>query len=276
MSLSATSTLVPLAFLVLFHASVSFGWLREFVAIIATVSATVFARRALAREVCPICCESVLQLRMHPRRPRAMDMRRAEVHECAEHRCCADCWQRYLAVNESSFTDRLRRRRSTLALTCYGCDKPLARSIVHKFAPPALLSVCALIERREELVQRGASLNYRVVDCPQCAYGLGYDDGQETSMCFLCEHQWDLRRSRFGLPSWSAVGSWLSALWPTRGLAGSRPCPHCGVAIQKDGGCPMMRCTLCDKPFRWGAFANSTEQVIIEHCAPARRRPARR
>ena len=69
----------------------------------------------------------------------------------------------------------------------------------------------------------------------------GVDDGQQrTAMCFLCEHQWEHSSSRYG--GWSAFSEWLASLWPQRirGVSDWRPCPHCGAAIQKEGGCPMM------------------------------------
>jgi len=148
----------------------------------------------------------------------------------------------------------------------------LDSGVVRKFASRALHTVAAQVAKREEYEQRAQRFNFQCVDCPECSIGVGYNDySQRTIMCFLCEHQWEVER---GWDLGAIIAGWVSAWWPLRpaGLAGSRPCPHCGANIQKDGGCPMMRCGICNKPFRWGSFSNSTEDVIIEHCPPPLRR----
>lgn len=91
-------------------------------------------------------------------------------------------------------------------------------------------------------------------------------------MCFLCETQWPApERGLVGaaLSFWSWITSW----WPSTidGVSGWRPCPHCGAAILKDGGCQMMRCALCHGTFRWGASRNTLDGVIIEHLPPRTR-----
>ena len=76
------------------------------------------------------------------------------------------------------------------------------------------------------------------------------------------------------------LSEWLVALWPKyseiHAIAGWRPCPHCGTAITKNGGCPMMRCAECELPFRWGRWLNTTKHVIVEHCPQANGGGARR
>ena len=64
------------------------------------------------------------------------------------------------------------------------------------------------------------------------------------------------------------ASDWLVTAWRVQrlGVSGWRPCPHCGTAIVKNGGCPMMRCAECDGTFRWGRFHNTTKHVIAEHC----------
>lgn len=234
--------LITCSAFVLMHAALAAGQLRTLLILVACVSGAALALRTtmttLSRETCMLCCETVFSLRMHPRH--AANSADA-AGPCGQHRCCASCWQRYLRVNEDSLIDRLRRRRSPDAITCWGCDRRVERSLLQRFAPPNLLGVAHLTERREEYVRRGHELGFGIIDCPRCGLGVAYDDGQQrTAMCFLCEHQWEHSSSRYG--GWSAFSEWLASLWPQRirGVSDWRPCPHCGAAIQKEGGCPMM------------------------------------
>ena len=211
---------------VLMHAAFAAGQLRTLLTLVACVSVAALTLRTmmttLSRETCMLCCETVFSLRMYPRHATAS----ADAAEpCGQHRCCASCWQKYLQVNEDALVGRLRRRRSLTAVTCWGCDRRVERSLLQRFAPPNLLGVCHLTERREEFVRRGHDLGFSILDCPRCGLGVAYDDGQQqTSMCFLCEHQWEHNRSRYG--SWSAFGEWLASLWPERirGVSGARLC----------------------------------------------------
>ena len=241
----------------------------------------------LQRNYCPICMSHVLAMRMYS--------------SACGHRCCAPCWRLFFSTQERSLIQALRRVRASSALCCWGCDAMLDSGVVRKFASRALHTVAAQVAKREEYEQRAQRFNFQCVDCPECSIGVGYNDySQRTIMCFLCEHQWEVER---GWDLGAIIAGWVSAWWPLRpaGLAGSRPCPHCGANIQKDGGCPMMcamhpasrgaahaasslahltltrrrRCGICNKPFRWGFFSNSTEYVIIEHCPPLRRRRGR-
>jgi hypothetical protein len=76
------------------------------------------------------------------------------------------------------------------------------------------------------------------VDCPQPGcIGLGYL-GQETVMCFVCEHQWAVE-----LPVTADVAAEVSA-------AGVKACPGCGLLIMKNGGCDHMTCR-CRHNFWW-------------------------
>jgi len=275
----------------------------------------------LQRDYCPICMNHVLAMRMYPRRNSS----------ACGHRCCAPCWRLFFSTQERSLIHALRRVRASSALCCWGCAAMLDSGVVRKFASRALHTVAAQVAKREEYEQRAQRFNFQCVDCPECSIGVGYNDySQRTIMCFLCEHQWEVER---GWDLGAIIAGWVSAWWPLRpaGLAGSRPCPHCGANIQKDGGCPMMcavhpasrgaahaasslappsllpvsslappcllprsslappsllpgsslahltltrrrRCGICNKPFRWGSFSNSTEDVIIEHCPPPLRR----
>ena len=96
--------------------------------------------------------------------------------------------------------------------------------------------------------------------------GVAYK-GRRELMCFLCEHQWADPDFGFIRRLWNAL---KSTMFPEKidGVSGWRPCPHCGAAILKNGGCANMRCTLCNQVFLWGTFRNTTMGVNEAH-APA-------
>lgn len=103
--------------------------------------------------------------------------------------------------------------------------------------------------------------------------GVAYTSN-ENLMCFLCETQWPdpnygIKRKLFSFMK--------KVFWPERidGIIGWRPCPHCGAAIIKNGGCPNMRCGICDGVFYWDSFSNSIHNVV-EADAPLSRRTANR
>ena len=49
------------------------------------------------------------------------------------------------------------------------------------------------------------------------------------------------------------------------GIEGWRACPHCGIAIIKNGGCNNMRCAICLKVFWWGQYENTKNGAIEAH-----------
>ncbi|KAL1526506.1 hypothetical protein AB1Y20_015216 [Prymnesium parvum] len=218
------------------------------------------AARALAGlpvEECAICSERTAALLLRE-------------NGCG-HRCCARCWWSWLRVNASTMERSVRSTRR-YTLHCWGCTSRLDRRLVLHYAPRSLVCTLQRLAHREELIRRTPA-NARWVDCQSAeCVGVGYEDSHSaTVMCFQCELQWPSRR---GWPQ--RTQRWLAEVAATlqaallRASDGSRPCPHCGMRIKKVGGCPMMRCTICQNSFRWGPWWNSVHGVIEEH-APTRR-----
>merc|ERR1712039_782627 len=82
------------------------------------------------------------------------------------------------------------------------------------------------------------------INCPQFGWcGLGYL-GFDTTMCFICEHQWT--------PDESVGVSTLSTAADADCIAGVavKRCPKCSAAIEKNGGCDHMTCR-CGYEFWW-------------------------
>jgi hypothetical protein len=129
---------------------------------------SIWKRLCASREECPLCC----------------NMRVLVPGNCG-HSCCEECWRGWFRANERAFLNSCRRRRGC-ELTCWGCQEPLARSLLQDHATDKLIHLCMQLEKREEYVRRAG--NWQIAECTRCGIGVGYDDGfQTTAMCFLCE-----------------------------------------------------------------------------------------
>merc|ERR1711924_310744 len=120
-----------------------------------------------------------------------------------------------------------------------GCEASWNASNAAAYAP-MMRELILNISQREMFISRNP---HGWVDCPSMdCVGVGYR-GRRRIMCFMCEQQWEDPNHRL----LQRLGAWLRGIGAhvARGRWGSRPCPHCGVSIQKDGGCPNMRCGLC-------------------------------
>jgi len=232
---------------------------RSFVKAIVSQSAKAMQRLLLTEE-CPLCCEEFFFLRFYRN------------SQCT-HRCCSSCWRRFFSVGEPEMLRRMRQARA-FTFRCWGCDMRLDRQLVRKFAPLQLRTCCEHIERRERLIERVPPW-CTIVECPKMdCVGIGYDDRRTaTIMCWICEHQWEAPHGLVG-----RFWAWISSWWPQQidGVRGWRPCPHCGTAILKDGGCPMMRCGMCQQTFRWGMMGNTLNGVVEAHAPDPRRGSHRR
>ena len=223
---------------------------------------TTLAYVATLREDCSICCEtrnSVLEV--------------VDTGCEAAHSCCVPCLRRWLATDEGQRVGRLRRARR-FNLTCpLGCQSSLSREVAYFAAGPPLRAVISDLERRGELIGRcPASSTW--VECREMAcVGVAYTGGPSL-MCFICTRQW--RDPDYGLAR--RLWRWVSKkLWRVRidGISGWRPCPHCGAAIVKDGGCLNMRCSMCDGVFLWSQSGNTVEGCVEEHAPPSTRTSSR-
>ena len=79
--------------------------------------------------------------------------------------------------------------------------------------------------------------------CPKknCKYAgvLSDYDCQESLQCRICKHKWqDPLQQRQG-------GGFRSLITNLRKVFETRPCPNCGVPINKDEGCSRVVCSKC-------------------------------
>eukprot|EP00293_Proteomonas_sulcata_P013906 CAMPEP_0184291774 /NCGR_PEP_ID=MMETSP1049-20130417/3676_1 /TAXON_ID=77928 /ORGANISM="Proteomonas sulcata, Strain CCMP704" /LENGTH=323 /DNA_ID=CAMNT_0026599293 /DNA_START=89 /DNA_END=1060 /DNA_ORIENTATION=- len=211
------------------------------------------------REECMLCCESVSPLWMVQ-------------NSCSHnHRVCRSCLRRYLDTDQREMVSRIKRARRFLIRCFGGCGSTLNRALAIVGTPSTELRGCIRnLEWREMLIAR-CPQNSEWVECPDMScLGVGYR-GRQMIMCFMCETQWE--DPNFGVAR--RMWNWLkNTFWPETidGVAGWRPCPHCGAAIIRNGGCANMRCTMCNGVFRWGLWDNSLQGVVEAHAPPPTQR----
>eukprot|EP00747_Dinoflagellata_sp_TGD_P212389 gnl/TRDRNA2_/TRDRNA2_85479_c0_seq1.p1 gnl/TRDRNA2_/TRDRNA2_85479_c0~~gnl/TRDRNA2_/TRDRNA2_85479_c0_seq1.p1 ORF type:complete len:619 (-),score=47.82 gnl/TRDRNA2_/TRDRNA2_85479_c0_seq1:156-2012(-) len=186
-----------------------------------------------------------------PRCPICFEKRMLWLRGQCGHGACRQCMKQNLRTMAPDLEQRMRHARCfNIACSMPGCEALLDPQLVAACVPD-MEHLIHNISRREVLISQNPQ---GWADCPSMdCVGVGYRGSVRHIMCFFCERQWDdpsfgpLRRVGAGLASW----------WPWNPSRGARPCPHCGVAIRKNGGCPNMRCGLCLRVFYWGPTQNT-------------------
>mmetsp|Transcript_67274 Transcript_67274/g.173218 ORF Transcript_67274/g.173218 Transcript_67274/m.173218 type:complete len:205 (+) Transcript_67274:33-647(+) len=180
---------------------------------------------------CPLCCEE-----------RGLLVNEQWVGQCCSSTChhyaCEDCVRRWVERQmPACYRDRHLRMR------CFEpeCRKNMVQRLVLHVSPSAR-ALAEKLDRRFALEQNQLYPQQTQVECPRgdCV-GLGYL-GFDTVMCFICEHQWLPRRDQLPEVPWNLDET------------ACKPCPRCGVWIEKDGGCDHMECQ-CGYEFVWTTMA---------------------
>ncbi|EKX51308.1 hypothetical protein GUITHDRAFT_161671 [Guillardia theta CCMP2712] len=205
--------------------------------LLATVALLLVGYLALKTDECPLCCERVPYWNM--------------VFNSCGDRCCKGCVIQYLKTDDAEKVARVRHARHWNVRCFGGCGRLLDRKLVFLSRENLRLQQCVCeLQKREMLIARKPA-GSDIVECPEMScMGVGYS-GQATIMCFVCERQWEDPEHRYHIAK--RIWSWVKRfVWPDTidGVGGWRPCPHCGMAIVKNGGCANMRCGLCDQVFR--------------------------
>jgi len=189
-----------------------------------------------AGPVCAICCQHNLAL--------------LENGVCG-HAACEDCWARW-AETQIEYC-RIERKIDVFCLGD-GCKKLVEQEIWNHTSTRSAEAnrLDAHIKRRLKLKANTLFPAALQVDCPQWScVGLGYL-GNDTVMCFICEHSW----AADGEPPPEDGGIHLVDGIEVK----MKACPKCKGYIEENGGCDHMTCT-CGFQFYWTTlkpFRNST------------------
>ena len=186
------------------------------------------------------------------------------VNEPCGHKACKECYRQYMATDAPVKTARMRTARK-FTVNCMMCPAALNDGIVNECGPVEFVQLRGDLRKRARLLSRVPS-TMKPVECTKFSCcGVAYDDGKsDNCMCFVCEESWNVPRPsvvRYILAKvsgvWDQAGSNSKDKVAIRsGANGYRPCPQCGTAILKNGGCSHMVCAGCGTRFNWNTFSN--------------------
>uniref|UniRef100_A0A7S4RUE5 RING-type domain-containing protein n=1 Tax=Alexandrium monilatum TaxID=311494 RepID=A0A7S4RUE5_9DINO len=180
--------------------------------------------------VCPVCCEQrVALVSAQP--------------ECAGHAACADCWVKWTGEQlELCVQQRAPAVRCMFPPCRQAASKELWQVVCGRLDEAGELE--KRFARRRRLQDNPFFPAELQVDCPRpgCV-GLAYL-GYDTSMCFICEHQWVPEDGAGELPA--------TDVEVVMGVA-VKKCPKCTEYIEKNGGCDHMTCR-CKYEFYWSTL----------------------
>eukprot|EP00294_Goniomonas_avonlea_P005874 CAMPEP_0114550556 /NCGR_PEP_ID=MMETSP0114-20121206/6135_1 /TAXON_ID=31324 /ORGANISM="Goniomonas sp, Strain m" /LENGTH=453 /DNA_ID=CAMNT_0001735335 /DNA_START=33 /DNA_END=1394 /DNA_ORIENTATION=- len=154
---------------------------------------------------------------------------------------CADTW--WMTQVKGEFGD------CTL-IRCPSCNTALSYDALRaaRLATATFLKKLACAEARQAL---GSELDF--LSCPACSAAGWVEKTCKQVSCLECFRS-------FTTEAPNARASGLKAyLWKA---FFTKPCPYCGVAISKNGGCHHMRCAHCHTSFSWNVVYNPDIIVI--------------
>jgi hypothetical protein len=133
-------------------------------------------------------------------------------------------------------------------------------------APPSVLALRKKIQRLYRLAS-----NPNLVECPHCDLLMAMPEAEVRTLRLQCAGCRGILSARDGTDVLAedrpVDASTLRALQRY-----TKPCPHCGVRIQKSTGCSHVVCTACGRDFCWkcGTAEFLTGRAHIRTCSRCR------
>eukprot|EP00455_Lapot_gusevi_P043652 TRINITY_DN5339_c0_g1_i3.p1 TRINITY_DN5339_c0_g1~~TRINITY_DN5339_c0_g1_i3.p1 ORF type:complete len:585 (-),score=114.62 TRINITY_DN5339_c0_g1_i3:14-1768(-) len=171
-----------------------------------------------------------------------------------EHRFCVECWKNHLkcAIRSGGPSGA-----SCLFLTCPGEKCSL---IVGEEVFAHLLERPVFEKYLERLIKSFVDDNDAVTWCPspRCNNAVAFSRRRKTvecgcgyRFCFECLETAHAPASCQQFVKWRDLDKGDQNLDTKYLLTQTKPCPHCGVRTQKNGGCMYMSCIRCSKAWCW-------------------------
>jgi len=167
------------------------------------------------------------------------------------HRFCRNCWTGHITATEEP--------------PCMATDCPARLSSVDVLNLTGDQSLAAAFKLKQSkkfiLLSKNVGTCKNVKGCPGV---LMYGSDQSSVTCGKCKQTYC---ARCEMPPHSPTGCDLMKTWHSKGgyvelstdemaalellLKTTKPCPKCGVRIEKNQGCPHMTCRHCRYEFCW-------------------------
>ncbi|KAL1588033.1 hypothetical protein WHR41_03394 [Cladosporium halotolerans] len=203
-------------------------------------------KRAIGRKECSVCAEDVAR-NQFPKVPHATTVA-TEQHAS---NVCFKCWRQHLQAEVES--------KEAESLACPQCSKALDQSEVKKLA-----SSFTYREYLDKAAKKCMQDEEEFHACPNaaCSWGAFFakDDGN-VFICQECNARYCMSCNvpfHEGQTCEQYVSSQRRAEEEDASIAAvariSRPCPHCGISIDKYTGCDHVTCQRCRHEFCWECF----------------------
>lgn len=144
---------------------------------------------------------------------------------------------------------------------CLNCDKLVSIAELEYLFQDNTVTLERLIERRIRAFLRNQEGWHW---CPQCDWGgFGLDD-DVAIRCSSCHYVFcpSCKNNHVGQKCIDIRDCVTNQNWKNKY---AKPCPGCGIAIEKDGGCPGVVCLNCHELFDWyGTKRNTFDKHILK------------
>jgi len=187
-------------------------------------------------EICAICCEPTEQLIN-------MEAWAGKWHSACNHEACAPCIEAWVGTQLEACAANYMLR-----IQCIGCQKMMPQKVVLACSSAARC-LADNLERREKLKQNKLFPEPMQVNCKvNGCVGIGYL-GYEHVMCMICEEQWLAAEET--VADSEGFGDCIGYVDRNGKAIQIKPCPKCGILIDKNGGCDHMHCSQCKHDYWW-------------------------
>jgi hypothetical protein len=214
---------------------------------------------------------------------RAANLNSYDAGEPADAKCCAICLESIASDQQASsccnpshafhreciatYLETEIAAGRVSAITCPyrtngKCGFTLAPAFIEETVPP---NVFAKYQKFVRVKQ-----NPQLRECPSCSHLTVGSPTTPDMECDACHRPfcYDHASAHPGVPcreflrvhGEKVASSALNRLWKAWN---TKPCPHCKVPIEKNGGCPHMVCGTCHRDFCWFCMSSAKTHTLV-------------
>lgn len=168
------------------------------------------------------------------------------------HEFCEDCIRNWISSHATDNRPRVR------------C---LSKDCTHLIEASQLLSIVSVTHEsyfESNILEQTVKNIPDFAWCPKCPNGMLFDPQCSYRLqCHICSTKFCAECTYGPHKKFCPSGKHQFDNW--RMNVPTKKCPNCSVWIQKDGGCPNMYCTQCNKGFSWDKVQLEKEHFVYSH-----------